>query len=150
LRRVCLGQAAGERDGGAGCGSAPLELEFPGLETSAGQVLTTHHWPDEDVDLTGKRVGVIGTGSSGLQVIPKLAEQAGHLTVFQRTPNCAAPLCNRPTDPEEARQVKATYPARSRIRSSQKLSDHEVSDAECRVHRRLRLDGGRGRRESAL
>jgi cation diffusion facilitator CzcD-associated flavoprotein CzcO/acetyl esterase/lipase len=95
--------------GAVGALSTPKELEFPGLDTFEGRVLATHHWPAEEVDLTGLRVGVIGTGSSGLQVIPKLAEHAGHLTVFQRTPNYAAPLCNRPTDPEEERQVKANY-----------------------------------------
>ncbi|MCW3041218.1 MAG: putative flavoprotein involved in transport [Solirubrobacterales bacterium] len=95
--------------GAVGALSTPKTLEFPGLETFAGPVLSTHDWPREPVSLAGKRVGVIGTGSSGIQVIPKLAEEAAHLTVFQRTPNFAAPLCNRPTDPDEEQRVKASY-----------------------------------------
>jgi cation diffusion facilitator CzcD-associated flavoprotein CzcO/acetyl esterase/lipase len=89
--------------------STPKEPEFPGLERFAGRLLATHKWPAEEVDLSGQRVGVIGTGSSGIQVIPRLAEQAEHLTVFQRTPQYAAPLCNRRTDPDEEREVKANY-----------------------------------------
>ncbi|PRC60875.1 cyclohexanone monooxygenase, partial [Mycobacterium sp. ITM-2017-0098] len=67
--------------------SAALTPPFPGLESFAGTVYHTAHWPHEPVDFTGRRVAVIGTGSSGIQSIPIIAEQAEHLYVFQRTPN---------------------------------------------------------------
>ena len=63
------------------------------------------------MDLAGKRVGVIGTGATGVQVIPEVARVAAHLTVFQRTANYCAPLRNRPIDPEWMREIKANYPA---------------------------------------
>jgi cyclohexanone monooxygenase len=69
-----------------GCLSVPNKPQLPGVDDFNGQVLHTGLWPKESVDLTGKRVGIIGTGSSGVQAIPELAKQAGHLTVFQRTP----------------------------------------------------------------
>ena len=70
----------------AGILSAPLEPDISGMDTFAGTSLFTSRWPKHDVDLTGKRVGVIGTGSTGVQLIPVVAEQAGHLSVFQRSP----------------------------------------------------------------
>lgn len=85
--------------------------DLPGLADFAGPVLHTGRWPHEPVDLAGARVGVIGTGSSGIQAIPHLAEQAGHLTVFQRTPAYAVPAGNRPLTAEEVDAVKADYPA---------------------------------------
>ena len=96
---------------GTGNVSIPKEPEFAGLESFAGPVYATHAWPHTEPDLTGKRVGIIGTGASGIQAIPKLAERAGHLTVFQRTPNFATPLRNRPSDPDEVAATKANYPA---------------------------------------
>ena len=69
-----------------GCLSVPNKPQLPGVDEFKGQVLHTGLWPKEPVDLTGKRVGIVGTGSSGVQAIPELAKQAGHLTVFQRTP----------------------------------------------------------------
>ena len=77
--------------------------EFPGLEDFRGEVYVTSRWPHEGVDLTGKRVGVIGTGSTGIQVIQEVAREAGHLTVFQRTANYAVPLRNEPVEPERRR-----------------------------------------------
>ena len=79
-----------------GCLSAPKPPDIPGVETFKGQILITGQWPHENVDLTGKRVAVIGTGSSGIQLIPIVAEQAAELTVFQRTPNFAFPAHNGP------------------------------------------------------
>ena len=96
---------------GTGNVSIPKEPEFAGLESFAGPVYATHAWPHSEPDLTGQRVGIIGTGASGIQAIPKLAERAGHLTVFQRTPNFATPLRNRPSDPEEVAATKANYSA---------------------------------------
>jgi len=83
--------------------------QFKGLENFKGKVYHTGDWPHEGVDFSGKRVGVIGTGSSAIQAIPHIAEQAEHLTVFQRTPNFSVPACNRPLTEEERQRVKANY-----------------------------------------
>lgn len=85
---------------------------LPGEEQFAGQVLLTAKWPREGVDLSGKRVGVIGTGSSGMQMIPIVAQEAAHLTVFQRTPNFSVPAANGPITDERDAEVKATYAER--------------------------------------
>src|SRR6185369_16817059 len=74
-----------------------------------GATYHTGRWPHEGVDFSGQRVGVIGTGSSAIQSIPIIAEQAAHLFVFQRTPNFSAPARNAPLDPEFERQVKTSY-----------------------------------------
>ncbi|MCA6109438.1 flavin-containing monooxygenase [Bradyrhizobium cenepequi] len=79
-----------------GCLSAPKPPEIDGVKDFKGEVYFTSRWPHEEVTLAGKRVGVIGTGSSGIQSIPVIAEQAAHLTVFQRTPNFALPAHNGP------------------------------------------------------
>src|SRR5215470_6338597 len=77
-----------------GCLSAPKPPEIDGVKEFKGEIYFTGRWPHEGVNLTGKRVAVIGTGSSGIQAIPLLAEQAAQLTVFQRTPNFALPAHN--------------------------------------------------------
>jgi cation diffusion facilitator CzcD-associated flavoprotein CzcO/acetyl esterase/lipase len=78
-----------------GCLSQPkLPPDIPGVDAFAGETYYTSQWPHEGVDFTGKRVGVIGTGSSGIQSIPIIAEQAAELTVFQRTPNFSIPARN--------------------------------------------------------
>ncbi|MQC18070.1 MAG: NAD(P)/FAD-dependent oxidoreductase [Chloroflexi bacterium] len=79
-----------------GCLSVPRMPQYPGLEDFEGDTYHTGEWPHDGVDFTGKRVGVIGTGSSGIQSIPLIAEQAASVTVFQRTPNFAIPAHNRP------------------------------------------------------
>jgi cyclohexanone monooxygenase len=94
-----------------GCLSASKKPEIPGLERYEGSWYHTGHWPHEGVDFTGQRVAVIGTGSSGIQSIPLIAEQAAHLTVFQRTPNYTMPAQNAPLDPDYVRELKANYPA---------------------------------------
>lgn len=93
-----------------GCMSAVKEPDIPGAGTFAGRSLHTADWPHEDVDLTGRRVAVIGTGCSGIQAIPLLAEQAAELTVFQRTPVYALPARNRPLSAEETAELRARYP----------------------------------------
>ena len=99
--------------------SAPKLPDWPGIDGFAGQIIHTAQWPREPVDLGGKRVAVIGTGSSGMQVIPRVADQAAHLTVFQRTPSFAAPAHNRPLTAEESAAVKSNYAAlRDRARGS--------------------------------
>jgi len=89
--------------------STPNRPAFDGLESFAGAVHHTADWPHEAVDFTGQRVGVIGTGSSGLQVIPPIAAQALELTVFQRTPAYAVPSHNGPLDAAWEARVKADY-----------------------------------------
>lgn len=89
--------------------SAPKMPEFKGLEAFQGAWYHTSRWPREGVDFTGRRVGVIGTGSSGVQIIPAIAEQAAHLFVFQRTPSFSVPAQNAPIDPAHESQMKANY-----------------------------------------
>jgi len=89
--------------------SIPKNPEFPGADTFAGESYVTSEWPAEGVDFAGKRVGVIGTGSTGIQVIPQVARQAERLTVFQRTPNFSVPAQNTPLDPELEAKTKAEY-----------------------------------------
>ena len=90
-----------------GCLSQAKEPEVDGIGTFGGDIFHTGRWPHEGVDFTGRRVGVIGTGSSGIQSIPIIAEQAEHLTVFQRTPNFTMPAKNAPLDPEAVAARKA-------------------------------------------
>lgn len=93
-----------------GCLSAANRPAFPGLEGFQGSTYHTGEWPHEGVDFTGLRVGVIGTGSSAIQSIPIIAQQAALLTVFQRTPNYAVPAWNEKLTPEYRESVKANYP----------------------------------------
>ena len=95
---------------GSGNVSIPKTPEFSGLDTFAGPVYATHAWPHTEPDLSGRRVAVVGTGASGIQAIPRIAERCGRLTVFQRTPNFATPLRNRPADPDEVAEAKGRYP----------------------------------------
>jgi cation diffusion facilitator CzcD-associated flavoprotein CzcO len=112
-----------------GCLSSPNLPSFKGLESFQGDRYHTGHWPHEDVDFTGKRVAVIGTGSSAVQSIPIIARQARHLFVFQRTPNYAVPAHNRPLDAQERKGAKADYPA-MRLRAKQTMTgiDFDYSD----------------------
>ena len=89
-----------------GCLSSANDPEFPGRESFAGNWYHTGRWPHGGVDFSGQRVAVIGTGSSAIQSIPLIAEQAGQLTVFQRTPNFSVPAHNRPQDLNEEAEVK--------------------------------------------
>ncbi|WP_216894386.1 flavin-containing monooxygenase [Nocardia alni] len=92
-----------------GCLSVPKMVEIPGIETFRGRSFHTGHWPEREVDFTGRRVAVIGTGSSGVQVIPLIARTAEKLTVFQRTPNYVLPARNHAIDPEFQRGIKSRY-----------------------------------------
>ena len=89
--------------------STPQVPDFPGLSDFKGRWYHTGMWPHEGVDFTGLRVGIIGTGSSGVQSIPLIAEQAAQLHVFQRTANYILPAENRPTELAQEREHKATY-----------------------------------------
>jgi cyclohexanone monooxygenase len=92
-----------------GCLSKPKMLDIPGADRFEGSTYHTSSWPHEGVDFTGKVVGVIGTGSSGIQSIPLIAKQAKDLTVFQRTAVYTLPALNRPLEEEEVRTRKADY-----------------------------------------
>jgi len=83
-----------------GCLSAPKTLDLEGVDRFAGATYSTSRWPHEGVDFSGMRVAVIGTGSSGIQSIPIIAQQAAELTVFQRTPNFSMPAHNGPIPPQ--------------------------------------------------
>ncbi|MGH3563819.1 MAG: flavin-containing monooxygenase, partial [Mycobacterium sp.] len=89
--------------------------DIEGLDSFTGEVYHTGRWPHEDIDFTGKRVGVIGTGSSGIQAIPCVAKQAEQLYVFQRTANYSVPAGNVPLEEETRREQKATYAERRRL-----------------------------------
>lgn len=102
-----------------GCLSVPKVPDLPGLQNFDGDVLHTADWPQEGYDFTGKRTGIIGTGSSGVQAIPVIAQQAGHLTVFQRTPNFSIPAWNGPLPKDQQTAMKANYRAlRHKARNS--------------------------------
>jgi cyclohexanone monooxygenase len=95
-----------------GCLSTANVPAIDGLDEFTGRWYHTGSWPHEGVDLTGKRVAVIGTGSSGIQVIPELAEQAAELVVFQRTPNFSIPAFNRTLTPDEIKAERAGFAQR--------------------------------------
>ncbi len=94
---------------GVGNLSTAIKPQFQGREEFRGPIYHTGQWPIEGVDFTGKRVGVIGTGSSGVQSIPLIAAEADHLYVYQRTPNYVVPAHNRKLEPEEVAQIKGDY-----------------------------------------
>ena len=83
--------------------------DFEGLNTFQGAWCHTGRWPREGMDLAGKRVGVVGTGATAVQLITEIAKEVGHLTVFQRTPNFCAPLRNGPITDEMQQEIKANY-----------------------------------------
>jgi cyclohexanone monooxygenase len=93
-----------------GCLSNARKPEIKGLNRFKGPVYHTGNWPHEPVDFTGLRVGIIGTGSSGIQAVPVIAEQAKHLTVFQRTPQFSIPARNAPLTAEERKKFRDNYP----------------------------------------
>ncbi|NOT57740.1 MAG: NAD(P)/FAD-dependent oxidoreductase [Deltaproteobacteria bacterium] len=93
----------------AGILSSRYTPPFSGVESFKGLSFHTSRWPKEKVDFTGKRVAVIGTGATAVQLIPIIAKEVGHLTVFQRTPNYCAPLRNGQVSPETQQLWKANY-----------------------------------------
>ena len=125
-----------------GCLSAANTPEFEGLKDFTGRVFHTGKWPHSEVDFSGRHVGVIGTGSSGVQIIPEIAKRAAHLTVFQRTPSYVAEAFNRPLNAADKSETKANY---AEIRAAAKKtfggftnvanaqSAMDVSEEECRT-----------------
>ncbi|MEG8029072.1 NAD(P)/FAD-dependent oxidoreductase [Sphingomonas aerolata] len=92
--------------------STPKDTRYLGQDDFTGRVISSARWPKDKVDFAGKRVAIIGTGSSGVQMTPVIARDAAHLTVFQRTANYSIPAANAPVTDAEDRAVKANYPAR--------------------------------------
>ncbi|MCC2656622.1 MAG: NAD(P)/FAD-dependent oxidoreductase [Panacagrimonas sp.] len=90
--------------------SAPLIPPIPGQDKFRGPIFHTARWPKSEVDFSDKRVGIIGTGATGIQVIQSVAPQCAHLTVFQRTPNYAVPMRNTRYGAEDMAQFRARYP----------------------------------------
>ena len=95
--------------------SAGYVPDFEGINDFRGAWTHTSRWPKEGMDLKGKRVGVIGTGATAVQLIPMIAPEVSHLTVFQRTANYCAPLRNGPIDEETMKEIKTRYPEIFRI-----------------------------------
>ena len=133
-----------------GCLSATRVPDLPGLSSFAGDCFHTGAWPQTPVDFSGRRVALIGTGSSGIQATPVIAEAAAHLTVFQRTPNFIVPARNRKLDPDTVRAWKDDYPARralaKQIGTIYEFSPHGAldlaDDARQREYQRRWEEGG--------
>lgn len=89
--------------------SIPKDPEIPGIERFKGELLRAGRWPHQPVSYAGKRVGVIGTGSTGIQIVQEVGPQAGELFVFQRTPSFTMPMRNVPLEPDYVAEVKRNY-----------------------------------------
>jgi cation diffusion facilitator CzcD-associated flavoprotein CzcO len=135
-----------------GCLSAANVPDIPGLDDFTGDWYHTGAWPQEGVDFKGKRVGLIGTGSTGIQATPVIAAEADHLTVFQRTPNYTVPARNARLSPEEWAEIKRNYrEIRRRTRESRagfpyapterKAMDHSPEERQA-ILEQLWEDGG--------
>ena len=112
-----------------GCLSTANVAEITGLETFEGQWYHTGQWPHQGVNFSGQQVGLIGTGSTAIQAIPVIAEEAAHLTVFQRTPNYSVPARNGPLTPEFQRYLKENYAEiRRKMRESVNGFDFSIAD----------------------
>jgi cation diffusion facilitator CzcD-associated flavoprotein CzcO len=135
--------------------SAARKPDFPGLADFKGEWVQASHWPDRPVALAGRRIAVIGTGSSGVQAIPVLAEQASHLTVFQRTPNFSVPARNMPLDEAKFADAAADVPGRrdhllttraaitSNLGPPLRLAEYSEAERRDRLERQWAL-GGQG------
>jgi cation diffusion facilitator CzcD-associated flavoprotein CzcO len=109
--------------------------DFKGLESFRGDWYHSARWPEEGVDLRGRRVGVIGTGSTGIQLITTIAREAAEVVVFQRTANFSLPAWNRPLDPGVAREIKGSYRERRLLARNSPVGTtmpfNEKTAAEC-------------------
>ncbi len=125
-----------------GCLSTANVPKIPGLESFAGDWYHTGEWPHDGVDFTGKRVGMIGTGSTGIQAAPVIAAAAAHLTVFQRTANYSVPARNAPLTPAFKRYIKENA---AEIRAA----THEtLNGQQFRIEERLALETSPEEREA--
>jgi cation diffusion facilitator CzcD-associated flavoprotein CzcO len=127
-----------------GCLSEPNRPDIDGLDDFAGDVYYTAAWPRRDPDLDGKRVGIVGTGSSGIQAIPIIAARAAALTVFQRSPNYSVPMPNKPWSAAEQRRIRAEYRAR------RQTSAYAPAGTPHGTYPKNALDTGPGERNEAL
>ena len=136
-----------------GCLSTVNRPQFPGVRDFEGAIWYTGEWPHDDVDFSGQRTGIIGTGSSAIQSIPLIAQQALHLTVFQRTPNYSIPAHNQPLDPQRVARIKADYAgfrAKNRERNAgfgagyALQEDSVLAVGEAERHRRFEKSWQRG------
>ena len=127
-----------------GCLSAVNRPDIAGLDDFAGDVYYTAAWPREDPPLRGKRIGIIGTGSSGIQVTPILAEAAESLVVFQRSPNYTIPMPNYPWSDEDLQRIRREYPAR------RKRSAYAPSGTPHGTYHQNALDTDAAARDEAL
>ena len=134
-----------------GCLSKPLEPKFKGQEDFKGARYMTSRWPHEGVDFTGKRVGMIGTGSSSIQASPLIAQQAAHMTIFQRTPQFAIPAWNRALTDEEMRHAQESYDeirrliAKSEVGISYEGPTHGAKEADAEsLQKQLEFAWARG------
>ncbi|MEM8923119.1 MAG: NAD(P)/FAD-dependent oxidoreductase [Actinomycetota bacterium] len=109
-----------------GFASRPFVPSLPGLDRFAGPCHHTAHWPHDGLDLAGRRVGVIGTGASGVQVVQEAAKTAASLTVFQRTPVTAIAMQQRRLDPDQVRRDKERYPEIFTVRNRPPGSMHDM------------------------
>lgn len=115
--------------------SAPLTSVFPGQETFKGQILHTARWPKEPVDLAGKRVGVVGTGATGIQVIQTIASQVGHLKVFLRTPQYIIPMKNpQYTDADRAAYKAQFHQLKERVQGTFSGFDYDFGNGAWADH----------------
>jgi len=89
--------------------STPTLPRFSGMDSFKGRSFHTYYWPHEPVDMVGKKVAVIGTGATGIQVIGEIADKVGELTVFQRRPNWSAPLNNSPISEKQMAEIRSRY-----------------------------------------
>ena len=110
--------------------SVPQLPAIPGIEDFTGDLVHTGAWPRDGIELTGRRVGVIGTGSSGVQVIPQLAKQAAQLSVFQRTAHYAIPARNRPLDPAYVADLKQRFQEHREVARHHPGGTHRVIGEE--------------------
>ena len=136
-----------------GCISTAQVPKFEGLADYGGETYHTGHWPHEKVSFAGKRVAVIGTGSSAIQAIPEIAKEAGHLTVFQRQANFSIPARNMPMTEEYAQSWKNGYSEKREemrympngvIREVNDKSALEVSEEERQTTYEMRWEAGTG------
>ncbi len=112
--------------------SAAHVPQIPGLERFKGECYHTGRWPQDDkVSFAGKRVGLIGTGSSGIQSTPVMAREAAHLTVFQRTPQYSVPAGNGPVDDKLVAEARSNWPKFRAIMKSTPIGSHFAPTTTC-------------------